>query len=116
MLGNLEPRPQDDQPRRMIEGLARVMSVLHQAALVLCVDQLEETIDQLPAESEETRWHYLRQAINVLIDITDAIPNAVVVVACLEDLFKIGRNHLPKPKLDRLEHDPESVPLRPIAR
>ncbi len=112
MLGNLEPRPQDDQPRRMIEGLARVMAVLHQAALVLCVDQLEETIDQLPSESEATRWHYLRQAINVLIDITDAIPNAVVVVACLEDLFQAGRHHLPKPKLDRLTRDPEPVRLQ----
>jgi hypothetical protein len=110
LLGDLEPRSQDDQPRRMIEGLGRIMSILHQAALVLCVDQLEETIDQLPSEAEGARWHHLRQAINVLIDVTDALPNAIVVVACLEDLFQIGRNYLPKPKLDRLLHDPE--PLR----
>ncbi len=54
----------------------------------------------------------LAQAINVLIDITDAIPNAVVVVACLEDLFQAGRHHLPKPKLDRLTRDPDPVRLQ----
>ncbi len=112
MLGNLEPRPQEDQPRRMIEGLGRIMSILHQAALVLCVDQLEETIDQLPSESDGARWHHLRQAINVLIDVADALPNAIVVIACLEDLFQVGRNYLPKPKLDRLMHDPEELRLR----
>ena len=112
MLGDLEPRAQDDQPRRMIEGLGRIMGILHQAALVLCVDQLEETIDQLPAESESARWHHLRQAINVLIDVADALPNAIVIIACLEDLFQAGSTHLPRPKLDRLLHDPEQVRLR----
>ena len=79
---------------------------------MLCVDQLEETIDQLPSESDGRRWHYLRQAINVLIDVADALPNAIVVIACLEDLFQVGRNYLPKPKLDRLMHDPEELRLR----
>jgi DNA helicase HerA-like ATPase len=112
MLGDLEPRPQDEMPLRTIVGLGRLMGILHQAALVLCVDQLEETIDQLPKEGEETRWHFLRQAINVLIDIADACPNAVVVVACLADLFEAGRHHLPMPKLDRLQRDPEPVCLQ----
>ena len=112
MLGGLEPRPQDEMPLRTLVGLGRVMGILHQAAFVLCVDQLEETIDQLPKEGEETRWHFLRQAINVLIDIADACPNAVVVVACLADLFEAGRHHLPMPKLDRLQRDPDPVRLK----
>jgi hypothetical protein len=112
ILGGLTPRPQDDMPLRMIVGLGRLMAIVHQAALVLCVDQLEETIDQFPREGEETRWHFLRQAINVLIDIADACPNAVVVVACLSDLFEVGRHHLPMPKLDRLQRDPEPVHLK----
>ena len=111
MLGGLEPRPQDEMPLRTIVGLGRVMGIIHEAALVLCVDQLEETIDQLPKEAEETRWHFLRQAINVLIDIADACPNAVVVIACLADLFEVGRHHLPMPKLDRLQRDPDPVRL-----
>ena len=110
LIGHLVPRPQQEMPLRTIAGLGKLMAAAHQAALVLCVDQLEETIDQLRGEADE-RWQPLRQAVNTFVDITDAVPTCVVVVACLEDLFSAARPWLPRAKLDRLERDPEPIRL-----
>src|SRR4029077_7652323 len=105
LLGDLVPRPQEEMPLRTIIGLGRLMWTVPQAALVLCVDQLEETIDQMLHHEENRRWELLRQAVNTRVDIADHLPTAVIVVACLEDLFTEGRKFLTKAKLDRLEHD-----------
>jgi hypothetical protein len=111
LLGDLVPRARPEMPLRTIVGLGQLMAAVHQAALVLCVDQLEETIDQVLPGKGTDRWELFRQAVNTLIDITDAVPTAVVVVACLEDLFQQGRPFLPQAKLDRLERDPDSLRL-----
>ncbi len=110
LIGDLVPRPQPEMALPTIAGLGKLMAAVHQAALVLCVDQLEETIDQLRGEADG-RWLPLRQAVNTLVDITDAVPTCVVVVACLEDLFNAARPSLPRAKLDRLERDPEPIRL-----
>src|SRR4029077_1582004 len=56
LLGDLVSRHQEEMPLRTIAGLAQLMAIVHQAALVLCVDQLEETIDQMLAEKESDRY------------------------------------------------------------
>lgn len=108
-LGDLVPRPGPDMPMRTLVGLGKLMSSVHSAALVLLVDQIEEVIELSHADGNAGPM--LRGAINTLVDVADALPNAVVVVACLEDLFAAGRHFLPAPKLDRLEHDPPPVRL-----
>src|SRR5262249_12468581 len=91
-------------------GLGQLMASVHQAALVLCVDQLEEMIEH--ALQEKERWGELfRQAVNTLIDVADALPNAVVVVACLEDFFAGGKQFLTQGKLDPLERVPDPIRL-----
>ena len=50
--------------------------------------------------------------LDTLVALTDAIPTAVVVIACLEDYFKVAKNFLTMSKLDRLERDPEPVRLQ----
>jgi hypothetical protein len=109
VLGGLVPRPQDHMPLRTIVDLGRLMAAVHGAALVLCVDQLEEMIDQ--SLREEDRGQLFRKIIDALIAVTNAIPTAVVVVACLEDYFKDAKQFLTKAKLDRLERDPEPIRL-----
>jgi len=111
MLGDLVPRPQEHMPLKTIAGLGKLMAVIHQAALVLCVDQLEEIIDQTLVEERAERWELFRRGINTLIDISDAVPNAVIVVACLDNMFDFARPSLPQPKLDRLERDPQPTRL-----
>src|SRR5207237_2957591 len=106
-LLDLVPRPQ--QEMRTIVGIGRLMAAVHQAALVLCMDQLEETIDQVLAANENDRWELFRRAINTLVAIGEEVPTAVLVVACLEDLFQQGRQFLPRAKLDRLENDPDPI-------
>jgi hypothetical protein len=109
LLGDLVPRPQLEMPLKTILDLGRLMRAVHEAALVLLVDQIEQVID-LDRHSQD-RGEQFRFAINTLVDVADGLPNAVVVIGCLEDLFTEGRQHLPKPKLDRIERDPDPVRL-----
>lgn len=109
LIGDLVPRPQPDMPLRTVTGLGRLMHVTHTAALVLLVDQLEEMVEiDWHAES---RGEQFRSAINTLVDLADALPNAVVVIGCLADLFDKGKAFLPGPKRDRLNNDPQPLTL-----
>ncbi len=110
MIGDLVPRPGAEMPLKTIVGLGRLMAAVHSAALVLLVDQIEEVIELARGDSKP--GELFRTAVNSLIDITDALPNAVVVVGCLGELYDtIGRSSLPMPKLDRLERAPEPIRL-----
>jgi hypothetical protein len=111
MLGGLVPRPGPEMPLKTVVGLGHLMRAVHSAALVLLVDQMEEMIEL--ARGDAQPGELFRRAVNTLVDVTDALPNAVVVVGCLEDLFRHAREkgYLPRPKLDRLENDPEPVRL-----
>ncbi len=104
VLGDLVPRDQEEHPLQMVIGLGRLMCQLHGAALVICIDQLEDIFSQ---QGSIVRF---RKAIDALMALSDAMPTAVIVVACLEDYYKVHRDELSHSKLDRLEHDPE--PLR----
>ena len=108
-LGDLVARPGPEMPLRTLIGLGRLMHSVHSAAFVVMVDQMEEVInmDQLT----EAKGEVLRRVVSTVVDVMDGIPNAVVVLACLDDLFVVGKPLLPKPKLDRLERDPEPIRL-----
>ncbi|HZT81042.1 MAG TPA: helicase HerA-like domain-containing protein, partial [Gemmataceae bacterium] len=105
LLGGLVPQPQDDAPLRRIARLGQLMSAVHAMPLVLCADQLEDTFDQEKAVEQ------FRRAIDTLVAIADSVPASVVVIACLEDYFEANRQHLARPKLDRLMSDPEPIRL-----
>lgn len=105
LLGGLSAREQPEDPLRTIQQLASVMYELHMAALVLLVDQIEETI---PDGLTVTR---LQQAFDSLRAIADATPSAVVVISCLEDVYDTVRPRLSRSLVDRLERDPTPVRL-----
>jgi hypothetical protein len=109
MLGDLVPRPQSEMPLRTVLELGRLMHAIHGAALILLVDQIEQVID-IDRNSQD-RGEQFRFAINTLVDVADGLPNAVVVIGCLEDMFTEGRQYLPNTKLDRIERDPDSIRL-----
>jgi hypothetical protein len=103
-IGGAVPRADDADPLHMLRRLARLVDAADGVPLVLLVDQLEDMANQsAPVER-------FRQVVDAITAFTDQIPNAVVVLACLEDYFKESANQLTKAKQDRLVRDPE--PLR----
>jgi len=103
-IGGAVPRADDADPMRMLVQLARLTGALHGVPLVLLIDQLEDMANQsAPVE------RFLK-VIDAITAFTDAVPNAVVVLACLEDYFKANVDRLSNAKRDRLVRDPE--PLR----
>lgn len=104
LLGGLTPRTQPEDALRMFKQLARLVFEMQMAACVLLVDQLE---DAMPNAQEVTR---IQMALDVLRSVADSVPNVVVVIACLEDVYTALRGRLSRSLIDRLETDPS--PLR----
>ncbi|MBX3156482.1 MAG: DUF2791 family P-loop domain-containing protein [Deltaproteobacteria bacterium] len=105
LLGGLAPRDQPQDPLRTIQQLARIMYELHYTALVLVVDQLEDTI---PNRSQVGR---MQEAFNNLRTIADAVPSAVIVISCLGDVYESIKGQLQGALRDRIEHDPPPIRL-----
>jgi hypothetical protein len=105
LLGGLTARDQPEDAPRTIEQLGKLMFLLHQAGLVLLVDQVE---DALPAGDDGER---LQRAIDVLRKVADSVPSALVVIACLEDVYDHIRRKLTQSTIDRLEREPGLVRL-----
>ena len=111
-LGDLQPRPQPEKAVAQIVELGRLMAAAQQAALVLCVDQLEDVFNQ--SESDER----FRLIADVLVTFAESLPTGVVILSCLSDYYTKHRQTLPRSRLDRIEHDPEPADLhaeRPAA-
>jgi adenylylsulfate kinase-like enzyme len=104
MLG-LAPRTEPDDPMRTLKQLGTIAYELQLASLVLLVDQVE---DAVPDGKTVTR---LQQAVDVLRGVADAVPSAVVVLSCLEDVYVALRDKLSRSVIDRLERDPAPVRL-----
>ncbi|HET7504733.1 MAG TPA: AAA family ATPase, partial [Kofleriaceae bacterium] len=105
MLGGLASRDQPEDPMRTIHQLGSIAYELQLASLVLLVDQVEDTV---PDGKTVTR---LQQAVDVLRGIADAVPSAVVVMSCLDDVYTQLRGQLSRSVVDRLERDPPPVRL-----
>ena len=103
-LGELVPRTQDEHPLEMVSQLGRLMYAVQNAALVISVDQLEDV-----SHHEMAQQRFVK-IIDALVALVDAVPTAVVLIACLEDYYKVNRQSLTRSKLDRLEYEP--VPVR----
>lgn len=108
-IGDMVPRTGADMPRRQILALGRLMATVD-AALVLLVDQMEGVVE-VAHEDGIDPGRVLRTVVNELLSLADGLPNAVIVLACLEDLFAVGRSRIPEPTLHRLERDPEPARL-----
>ena len=104
-IGNAIPKTDDADPMRMLCQLARVVRAVHQVPLVLLIDQLEDIANQsAPVE------RFLK-VVDAITAFTDSVPNTIVVMACLEDYFKVHADKLIKAKHDRLVRDPEPIRL-----
>ncbi|RYZ16959.1 MAG: TonB-dependent receptor, partial [Myxococcaceae bacterium] len=107
MIGDMVSRTADSDPMRMLSQLGRLMGVMGQA-LILCVDQIEDSIDFEPSSGMDSSF---RRAMNSLVAFTGNVPTAIVVVCCLSDFWKKIQAQLTRSLLDRIEQDPEPVVL-----
>jgi len=105
LLGGLAARTQPEDPGRTIEQLGKLMFDLHGAALVVLVDQIEDAIPDAKG------YERIQRALDVVRRISDALPSAIVLIACLDDVYERIRSSLTKSLIDRLEHDPAPIRL-----
>src|SRR4051812_26929879 len=106
LLGGIVPRTYDDAPQWIIQRLGELTAALESAPLILAVDQLEDIYNLDDAAGR------FRRAMATLCDLASRIPNAVVVVSCLEDFYKTLSQGLARPLVDRIEKDPAPIRLK----
>jgi energy-coupling factor transporter ATP-binding protein EcfA2 len=106
-LGGLVARTEDEDAALLLREIARVVAALDAGALVLCIDQLEDAYAPDDATSEK-----FRRTMLALREFTDASPNVVVVIGCLEDYWSSLRSTLSQSILDRIEQAPAPALLR----
>jgi hypothetical protein len=95
-VGGAVPRADEAHPMQMLIALARLVGAVHGVPLVLLIDQLEDMANQTaPVER-------FRQVTDAVTAFTDQTPNALVVLASLEDYFRENERHITQAKRDRL--------------
>lgn len=105
-LGGIVPRTYDDAPQWLIQRFGELMAALESVPLVLGVDQLEDIYNLDDAEGR------FRRALAMLCDLVSRTPNAVVVIACLENFYDLLKGKLTRPLVDRIEKDPAPLWLK----
>ncbi|PTN12281.1 AAA family ATPase [Nitrosomonas aestuarii] len=105
ILGDMKPRLQEEDPQRLLQALAHLIMATDSGSLIICLDQLE---DIYPADEAEVKF---RRTMETMIKLAQ-LPNVIVVIACLNDIYTLLRNSLPSPQLDRIEHDPDTIYLK----
>jgi GTPase SAR1 family protein len=93
----LDPNSGDGRAFEIIESLGKLMWTVDRAALVFCVDQVE---DLRFFEDAEERF---QKAVRDLIQIANRIPTAVILISCLGDFYDQVRGVLAQSYVDRIE-------------
>jgi len=98
-LGDVVPRTDPDDAMRVLDQIGRLAWVTQAGALVILVDQVEDSFAVDGALS-------FQRAVDTLRRLVEHLPSAVAVIACLDDLWQTVRPRLTQAALDRLERDP----------
>jgi DNA helicase HerA-like ATPase/energy-coupling factor transporter ATP-binding protein EcfA2 len=93
----LDPNGGEGRAFEIIESFGRVMWTVDRAALVFCVDQIE---DLRFFEDYHERFH---KAVRDLIQIANRLPTSIVVLSCLGDFYDKVREALAQSYIDRIE-------------
>ena len=99
LIGGLVPRT--DDALALIVALGKLIACVDGGSLVLLLDQLEDIYNQQSAKDQFVRL------MDVVRQVSDTVPNALVVVSCLTNFYPELRKTLTRSVLDRIEHDPE---------
>ena len=93
----LDPNAGEGRAFEIIESLGRLMRSADDAALVFCIDQVE---DLRFFDDAEDRF---QKAVRDLIQIANRVPSAIVIISCLEDFYGQVRGVLAQSYIDRIE-------------
>ncbi|MEZ5842985.1 MAG: helicase HerA-like domain-containing protein [Hyphomicrobiaceae bacterium] len=93
----LDPTSSESRAFDVIEALGRIMWTVEKAALVFCIDQVEDLRNF--ADPEER----FQKAVGNLMQIANLLPNAIIIVSVLEEFYGQCREALHRSYIDRLE-------------
>jgi DNA helicase HerA-like ATPase len=93
----LDPNTGEDRAFEIIAALGSVMWTVDRAALVFCVDQVEDL--RFFTDAEER----FQRAVRDLIQIANRLTNAILIISCLEDFYGQVRGVLAQSYIDRIE-------------
>ncbi|MBN8912162.1 MAG: DUF853 family protein [Rhizobiales bacterium] len=93
----LDPNTGEDRAFDIITALGTLMWTVERAALVFSIDQVE---DLRFFDDAEERF---QKAARDLIQIANRLPNAIIIISCLEDFYGQVRGVLAQSYVDRIE-------------
>lgn len=93
----LDPNTGEDRAFEIITAFGQLMWTIDHAALVFSIDQVE---DLRFFDDAEERF---QRATRDLIQIANRLPNAIIIISCLEDFYGQVRGVLAQSYIDRIE-------------
>ncbi|MDQ8699912.1 helicase HerA-like domain-containing protein [Hyphomicrobium sp. LHD-15] len=93
----LDPNTGEDRAFEIITAVGTLMWTVERAALVFSIDQVE---DLRFFDDAEERF---QKAARDLIQIANRLPNAIIIISCLEDFYGQVRGVLAQSYVDRIE-------------
>lgn len=93
----LDPNAGEDRAFEIITALGALVWTVERAALVFCIDQVE---DLRFFENAEERF---QRALRDVIQIANRLTNSIIVISCLEDFYGQVRAMVAQSYIDRIE-------------
>ena len=93
----LDPNEGEGRAFEIIESLGRLMWTADHAALVFCIDQVE---DLRFFDDPHERF---QKAVRDLIQIANLVPSSIILISCLGDFYSGARSDLAQSYVDRIE-------------
>ncbi|HEY8194758.1 MAG TPA: helicase HerA-like domain-containing protein, partial [Hyphomicrobium sp.] len=93
----LDPNDGEDRAFEIIAALGALVWTVDRAALVFCIDQVE---DLRFFDNAEDRF---QRAVRDLIQIANRLTNAIIIISCLEDFYGQVRSLVAQSYIDRIE-------------
>lgn len=93
----LDPNDGEDRAFEIIAAIGALVWTVDRAALVFCIDQVE---DLRFFDNAEGRF---QRAVRDLIQIANRLTNAIIIISCLEDFYGQVRSLVAQSYIDRIE-------------
>jgi hypothetical protein len=93
----LDPTAGDGRAFDIFESLGKLAWTVDRAALVYCIDQVED-LRFFPDPEER-----FQKAVRDLIQIANRVPSSIIVISCLGDFYDQARGVLAQSYIDRIE-------------
>ena len=93
----LDPSAGEGRAFEIIESIGKLMWTVDRAALVFCIDQVEDL--RFFADAEER----FQKAVRDLIQIANRVPSSLIMISCLGDFYDQVRSVLAQSYIDRIE-------------